>query len=330
MSENLSPLRNWIPYQLMAGEEDRVCRWLYLDNHFFTEPFFDETISHCRQEPCNSKRLKCVTGLDILPQWAQELEHVPPSAFIFHVSRCGSTLASQLLALAPAHIVLSEVPFFDELLRWGKSSGSDTASLLAASIAFYTARRKSEQTHSFIKTDSWHLHFYPLLRQMYPDVPFILLYRHPAEVIRSQQKRRGVQSVPGLIEPELFGFSREEIQHLSLDGYMALVLEHYFNSMLMIAAQDPLAFLIDYKQGPVAMMKTIAGATGVTFDEVMWKKISERSGLHAKYPDLPFREEALTHVDEHSVNATLLYEKLESLRCQRTILPTKDEVVEDV
>ncbi len=48
-------------------------------------------------------------------------------------------------------------------------------------------------------------------RKLYPQTPFILLYRQPGEVIRSQQKRRGMQSIPGLLEPEIFGFTKNEI-----------------------------------------------------------------------------------------------------------------------
>src|SRR5581483_4874916 len=216
-----SALTNWLPYKLSFEEEQPRCEWLYTGNDDFTEPFFDETIARCRQ--LNNRGRRSISSIDILPQWASEINSVPPSAFIFHVSRCGSTLAAQLLALDRTNIVLSEVPFFDALLR-----GKDIpALLLPAAMAFY-APVKNYRRRLFIKTDSWHVFFYKQLRALYPQTPFILLYRRPDEVMRSQQKRRGLHAIPGVIEPALFGFDEHEIMHMNQDEYLGKVLDSYF------------------------------------------------------------------------------------------------------
>src|SRR5690349_8754340 len=110
-----STLENWVPYKLTSLEDLLHCEWLFTGDKEFTEPFFDETIAKCRQLYYRGRI--SISSIDVLPHWSNEIESVPPSAFIFHVSRCGSTLASQLLALDQTNIVLSEVPFFDALLR---------------------------------------------------------------------------------------------------------------------------------------------------------------------------------------------------------------------
>ena len=143
-----SALTNWIPYKLSFKEDQPQCEWLYTNGKNFTEPFFDETISKCLQY--NSHGRKSISSIDILPDWSTQVESVLPSAFIFHVSRCGSTLATQLLSLNDNNIVLSEVPFFDALLRSGKSN------LLKDAIALYTSP-KNNRDRLFIKTDSWHI-----------------------------------------------------------------------------------------------------------------------------------------------------------------------------
>src|SRR5258705_13622399 len=111
MSESIaSAIKNWIPYRLFEEGGENYCRWLYLGDEKITEPFFEETIGKCRVLPENSRWLtRCVSSLEVLPEWAQQVETISPTAFIFHISRCGSTLVSQLLGLQPVNIVLSEV-----------------------------------------------------------------------------------------------------------------------------------------------------------------------------------------------------------------------------
>lgn len=107
-----SELRGWIPFRLRAGTAD--CRWLHVGDTRFTDPFFEETIARCMSSPENFFGPQRFTPLSQLPEIAAECDAVEPSAFVFHVSRCGSTLVSQLLALDDSCITLSEVPFFEE------------------------------------------------------------------------------------------------------------------------------------------------------------------------------------------------------------------------
>lgn len=306
-------LKNWIPYRLFLQEGNNFCKWLFVGDNDFTEPFFEETISGCLKLSQNSQRIKCISSAGILPQWSENLDTIQPTAFIFHVSRCGSTLATQLLGLNEANITLSEVPFFDEVLRSQK--GEQAAQLLQAAVSFYGNKRKPAQQRLFIKTDSWHIFFYPLIRKLYPATPFILLYRQPNEVIRSHQKRRGIQAVPGIIEPELFGFDRNEIMNLGLDEYMAKVLEKYFEFFIEIAEKDPLSLLINYNEGPLAIVEKVATASGFSFNKDEMDRMKQRSGYHAKYPQQVFSEEAIGSPVPGYLNAAIeLYDKLEKLR----------------
>jgi len=308
-------LRNWIPYKLFFEEKEPLCRWLFVGENEFTEPFFDETILKCRADGPN-RSMKSVSSLEVLPALSESIEAIKPSAFIFHISRCGSTLACQLLSLNPCNIVLSEVPFFDELLRY-RIGGSEEYSpgLLKAAISFYGMKRKNNQDRLVIKTDSWHIFFYSRLRKLYPGVPFILLYRRPDEVDRSQQKRKGMQAVPGLIEPELFGFDKNDIDHIPREEYMFKVLEKYFAAFLNILKKDPLAFPINYNEGAIAIVKKIAALSGIliTGDEI--KKMQQRAHYHAKYPEQIFSEEPVkTPLPSYCARAFELYYETEKIR----------------
>ncbi|MEO6742065.1 MAG: sulfotransferase family protein, partial [Chthoniobacteraceae bacterium] len=109
-----SDLRGWLPHRLRQGTGVLDCRWLYFGNAAFTDPFFEETTSRCLSLPENSFGPPRITRLDEFPEIASDLDALEPSAFVFHVSRCGSTLVSQLLGLDESCVTLSEVPFFDQ------------------------------------------------------------------------------------------------------------------------------------------------------------------------------------------------------------------------
>jgi hypothetical protein len=310
MDANISgALANWIPYKLNFDEGRPGCEWLYTGGLAYSEPFFDETIIKCR--PFNNRSRKSISSLELLPQWSNEMESISPSAFIFHVSRCGSTLASQLLALDPTNIVLSEVPFFDAVLRAGKNISQQ---LLKPAIAFY-APVKNDRKRLFIKTDSWHIFFYKQIRELYPQTPFILLYRRPDEVVRSQQRHRGMHAIPGLIEPALFGFEENEVQHMNQDEYLGRVLEKYFQAFLNILEKDALAIPINFQEGPMAMVKKIANVSGAPIDSSLMEKIKDRAMYHAKYPKQVFAEEAIA--DPVPAFCRAAYEKYEDLEKRR-------------
>ena len=312
-----SAIKNWIPYKLYQEGGDNCCRWIYLGDEKITEPFFDETIGKCRKLSENSRLIRSVSSVDILPEWAAQIETIAPTAFIFHISRCGSTLISQLLGLHPSNIVLSEVPFFDELFMWGYKNNCMPATLplLKAAVEMLAAKRNDSNTQLFVKTDSWHIHFYKQLRELYPKTPFILLYRRPDEVIRSQQKNRGMHAVPGVIEPGIFGFDKNKIIQLRLDEYMAMVIESYLQAFLEIAHTDNLSLLVNYNEGAMTIINKIAAFTGISINEKEIEMMEQRSGFHGKFPGQVFAETKMEgQAPGYLKRAFELYDDLERLR----------------
>ncbi|HEY0679565.1 MAG TPA: hypothetical protein VGD17_14875 [Chitinophagaceae bacterium] len=315
MMETQSPLTGWIPYKLFHENGYPLCRWLNVSDYQFTDPFFTDTI-----EKCKSKfiyRQHSVSSVEVLPDWSGQLSYVPPTAFIFHISRCGSTLLAQLLGINPSNIVLSEVPFFDEILREPYKRESTlslrTYPALEAALKFYGQCRNGSEKMLFIKTDSWHVFFYKKLRELYPNVPFVLLYRQPAEVIRSQQKKRGMQAVPGVIEPAIFGFNNESVT--DLDEYMTRVIRQYLKIFLQIVEEDQNSILVNYHDGMLKVMEQVAAYTGMTISPEEYKKMKERCGYHGKYPEQLFTEESGEMEETPSLKQCYeLYRKLEEKR----------------
>ncbi len=309
------PLCHWIPYHLQPATG--LVKWLYTEGNRFDAPFFDETIGRCLSHPYNSNRFTSTSQIDGLIDLSQTIPALEPSAFIFHVSRCGSTLLSQLLSLPDQHIVLSEVPLLDEILRLPERTSAFSEGvrdhLFRATIRLLGHQRSGTETHLFVKLDSWHLFFYEIIRRLYPSVPIVLLYRRPDEVVRSHSRHPGMQAVPGLLPPQWFGLEPAEVENMAQEAYTAHVLACYLSRMKTIADQDNNAFLLPYQADGMALMQDLAGQLRLTLTEAEWSLIQSRSGFHAKRPGQPFAEEtADCDTPEYLLAAMRRYQQLQT------------------
>ena len=286
-------LKNWIPYQLAWAKQEWKVDWLDLGDHAVSEPFFDETISICISSMRMRSRFHPQSDLSFLLQAAASVQSLAPTAFIFHVSRCGSTLLSQALTTDQDHIVIAEAPLFDQVLRMREKdvslTGQELKDIFLAAIQLMGQQRTGREKHYFIKLDSWHLHFYALLREWFPDTPFYFLSREPAAVLASHQKRRGIHSIPGYILPAVFAMELKPAHFEDFNLYTATVLGGYYNRL---KSCHDLNFqhnhFYDHSWGMQGMVPHFLSAIGL---EILKPTMTDRIGFHSKYPNLPFQQE---------------------------------------
>ena len=315
-SKNEYPLTNWLPIKLHYDNDD-LCQWIYFGDKNFTEPFFDETVAMCRVFPENGHLLRSISTVEFLLDASDNVKSINPTGFIFHISRCGSTLVSQILGMQSTNIILSEVPLFDELLRKSRRSSDRHGVLdqLKATIRLYGAQRNDIQKHLFIKLDSWHIHFYDELRGLFPDVPFFFMYREPIEVLLSQRRKRGMQSIPNLIEPEIFGFGKEVLNIIDLDRYMSMVLESFLIRFYDILPNDEYAYQLNYLDGPMEMVETILKICNVPVSPNEKHEMQQRSLYNAKFPASIFSEGKVDEpVPEFLKKSVELYHRIEFMK----------------
>ncbi len=313
------PLRGWIPTKLIIDKEEVRCRWTYSKDISYNVPFFDEALMRCNSLSESHGMNKAFSTIDIMPEWSKEIPTIRPNAVIFHVSRCGSTLISQLLGLNQKNISLSEVPIFDEILRLRNKSvpigDEDILSYLGAAIKFYGAKRNLDEERLFIKTDCWHLYFYQQYRSLYPDTPFIILYRQPGEVLDSNKRKKGLQGIPGMVEPYLLGLDATASYCQHPDTYMPMVLEKLFEAILNIAQIDRHTLLLNYNEGPMTMADKIVRFCGLNPDEEERMLIAQRAQYDAKFPDKKYEELNVAKNDSANADRLLdLYEQVDLIR----------------
>jgi len=164
--------------------------WMEMSGVDLTEPFFEQTVERARREG----REERFTEFDVLLQLEKDLESVEPTGFIFHSSRCGSTLVANACRAVSNSIVLSEASAIDKLIA-RFITDADTpvkeslySVFLRGVVHALAQRRSGNEQHLFIKFACCSFAQLPRIKRIWPNVPWLFLYRDPVETIVSNMK----------------------------------------------------------------------------------------------------------------------------------------------
>jgi hypothetical protein len=142
-------------------------------------PMFKDLVARC---PSSKKISKTIQQLkDELPTLQQ------PDGFVFHQSRVGSTLVSNMLATDPDNLVYAEShPPAMVALHCTSCSHQDRIDLLRIVINAMANSRGHKRL--FFKFQSVQSTVIDLYREAFPNVPWVYIYREPNEILASQLK----------------------------------------------------------------------------------------------------------------------------------------------
>lgn len=271
------PPRGWLPISFPAAPEPAV-QWFNFADISPNTPFFEDAVREAAGRPFN-RLFRTATPL---ASFLGRTDLRAPSGLIFHMSRCGSTLVSQMLGAAPGHVSISEAPPLDAMIQHRFPDPEMHADALRGLVHAYG--RGAE--HLFVKLDSWHTRALPLLRRAFPETPWIFLYRDPVEVLVSQLRLRGVQTVPGVVPLEWFGLAAEEA-HLPERTFIARILERTCSAVTEHGTDKGL--LINYAQLPEALFDRILPHFGIAPDAAAREAMAAVAGRHSKAPAARFQ-----------------------------------------
>lgn len=290
--DEIAPLDGWLPGRIFwddADVEASVVEWIWCDSPRFTEAFLDDTFARLMRHPANSL-FRRRTTLAQLEAWVKRSPGIPPTGFIFHVSRCGSTLLAHLLGRLDGALVLSEPGPVDSLIRAGNRLGRDRQiALLRAMIGALGQARAPGQNRLFVKFDAWNTLQHDLIREAFPTTPWVFLYREPVEVLVSALSQRGVHTAPGLLSGDMFGIDAEP----DPDAYAARVLGAIYDAGLRAHDRAP-GLLLDYADLPGAAWDEVVAHFGIRITPEERQRLAAASNRNPKQGDQPFTADAET------------------------------------
>jgi len=246
-----------------------------------TEPFFQQTVERARRE----NRAERFTEFDVLLQLEKELNSVEPTGFIFHSSRCGSTLVANACRAVSNSIVLSEANAIDKLIARFITDADNPVKeslysvFLRGVVHALAQRRTVNERHLFIKFACCSFAQLERIKRIWPNVPWLFLYRDPVETIVSNMRdvppwlidndRRVLSSIIGSDTSEM---SREEL--------CARTIGSLYSTAYKLANDN--SMLLNYKQLSVPVIARILNFFNVSLSSEELETIARTSGVYSK------------------------------------------------
>lgn len=146
----------------------------------------------CRNDNTYSYDLKKIVELAKAMDENNSTAHsIKLSGFIFHESRCGSTLvANALTAMDPIeHRVYSESkPPMSAMTACGVTG--KPCQLLRDVVYMMGRTGDPNEQRMFFKMQSSGSRYIDVMRDSFPDTPWVFVYREPVQIMMSQLKKR--------------------------------------------------------------------------------------------------------------------------------------------
>jgi hypothetical protein len=286
-------LLGWTPTRWLEGPTGPSIEWRQLGRLRLADPFFEDTVRKALGDRERGLPRKHTT-VQRLGEFSEALPGIRPNGFIFHLSRCGSTLVSQMLAAVPTTILVSEAPPIDAILR-APVGDEERVRWLRWMIGALGQRRLGTEQALYVKVDSWHMPELPLFRRAFPDVPWIFVYREPLEVLVSHAQRRGMHMVPGLIDTSRLGVDPGIFPGVSLDAYGSHVLAAICEAALRGYAGGG-GRLVNYRELPAWVEEELAPWFGLDLSATDREAMHRAAMFRAKRPGEPFRSDSADKV----------------------------------
>ena len=252
-----------------------------------TEPFHDEYLSRCWQRSALDQLVTPQSTLRALAACVGRVPKAQPAGFIFHLSRCGSTLLSGCLSELDDAVVFSESPVLTEVLLDPALSPQDKRAhvecLIDLKASLFSRRRV------VVKWNAWDIFQWDLLRGLYPAVPVVALVRDPVEILASHHALAGrhMSGDPSLVcvAPVFLASTGSSVLE-----HRIRVLEGLMQAMVRLIALPGTAHL-DYRQLDGDTVMQIAGMFGLGCGAAEQSRMAQRGQSNAKFPGTRFESD---------------------------------------
>ena len=279
--------QGWLPVDavVMNGRPGLV--WLNMADAHLTEPFFQQTIERLRAQ--HPKPEEQFTEFDRLVQLEQTFDSVAPTGFIFHSSRCGSTLLANACRAIEGAIVLSEPPAVDKLIARFITDVDEHGTkaklysiFLRGVVKALGQRRTSNERRLFVKFACCSVSQIERIQRLWPDTPWVFLYRDPVETIVSNTR-----NVPAWLQDEdrrvlasIVGAPTEAVAAMTTEELCARALGSFYAIANRVA--NDRALLLNYDQLSLAEITNVLHFFGVRPAAAEMETIARQSLTYSK------------------------------------------------
>ena len=280
-------LHGWTPIYGYQKDSRFLLDFCFTGDCRFTEPFMHETVQRLLRDPAVLLFRQRIE-IERAAEWCGRNPGMKPAGFIFHMSRCGSTLVAQMLSQIARNRVLSEPAAIHSVLASSCARAVKIERLRTVVSAL--GRPVQDESQFFIKLDCWHTLDLPLLLEAFPGTPWIFVYRSPAEVLVSHARMPGAWLIPGLLDPGSFGLNDEAVSGMSQTEYRAHLLARICEAALEFQGVGA-GMLVNYGQLPGFVLDELPAHFGVSFSAAELDLMRVASQANAKVPGSRHRDD---------------------------------------
>ncbi len=276
---------------------------LKTSRRYYSEPFFldslEELYNISLKRESEEENNKLVKSLDytntkyIIETWPiekfiNEYSALVPQnklLFIFHVSRCGSTLITQILSNSNKFLVISEPPIINKILDPKSGLPEIVISrLLISSINCINYCAPDESKNTAIKFRSWNTIFLKDITKLFPHTPWIFLHRKGSEVLAST-----LQKPPGWLRSQktyaefyskILSLKTPYVIECGRDEFVARLLGYFCR--VANSNQTEKSYFLDYINLPDILFNILKCAIDYEPDATEKKRMKVTRGIYSK------------------------------------------------
>jgi hypothetical protein len=283
-ADQSTDLKGWLPVDAVIVDGRPGLCWMDMAGIELVEPFIQQTVERAKGE----NRRELFTEFDVLLQLEKEVESVTPTGFIFHSSRCGSTLVANACRAVSNSIVLSEANAIDKLIARFITDVDHSAKeslysvFLRGVVHALGQRRTGNEEHLFIKFACCSVAQLERIKRIWPNVPWLFLYRDPVETIVSNLKDVPSWLLDGdrRVLASITNSSPAEIAEMSLAELCARTIGSLYSTAYNLA--DGNSMLLNYKQLSVPVIASVLNFFKVSLSTEELDAIARTSGVYSK------------------------------------------------
>jgi hypothetical protein len=283
----LTELQGWMPVDAVVVDGRPGLSWLNMAGVDLAEPFFQQTVDRLRSEHPHAPEK--FTEFDELVQLEKTFDSVAPTGFIFHSSRCGSTLLANACRALDDSIVLSEPPAVDKLIARFITDTDEHGTkamlysvFLRATVNALAQRRSGSERYLFIKFANCSTSQIDRIKRIWPKVPWVFMYRDPVETIVSNVRNRPswLLDEDHRVLASIIDSTPEDVARMSTEELCARSIASFFSTAHRVANDRTL--LLNYNQLSTAEILNVLNFFGIEPAAAEMETIARQSRVYSK------------------------------------------------